>query len=263
MPTRMHWQVTLNVWWALFIREAQQRILKDRFGWFWLIVQPTLAVIMMVAVRGLVMGKSTLLIAGAEWIPWLIVGLLTFQMFREVGIRSLNVVTQNGKLFTYRQVKPIDPVLVIGFVEGTLNTFVLLLFITFSLLLPFDLIPKDPVGVLLAWFLMWMIGYGFGLIFSVLSVLIPEMRKIVPMLMMPLFLTSGVIFPVNFLPAEMLQWLLWNPLLHVSELSRLYFFSSYQPVAGVNWMYPGLWAQSMLFLGFLLHLRYEQRLKTL
>lgn len=263
MPIRTPWQVTLNVWWALFIRETQQRTMAERFGWFWLIAMPVLMVLIMVGVRVVMLGKAELTIAGAEFIPWLIIGLLTFQVFRQTTMRSLNAVSQNRLLFSYRQLKPVDPVLVRCFIEFNLNSFVLLLFIGASLLLPFTLVPFDPITGMLAWIMMWWIGVGLGLSMSALSVLMPELKKIVPMLMMPLFLTSGVIIPLNFLPAKFLQWLLWNPLVHAIELSRQSVFAGYQPIAGVNWFYPWVWALALVSLGLLLHLRYERRLRTL
>lgn len=253
----------MSVWWALFVRELLQRTMADRFGWFWLLAQPILIVIVFVAIRAVILGGAARTIAGAEFIPWLVAGLLGFQMFREVVMRSLNAVEQNRKLFSYRQVKPIDPVLVRCYIEGNLNSFILVLFITASLLFEFSLLPHDPVGALMVWFALWVVGTGTGLIVSTLSVLFPEVRKIMPLIMTPLFLTSGVIFPLNFLPAQYLGWLLWNPLVHGIELTRVYFFASYQPVAGVSGTYLAMWACTLLALGLLLHLRYDQRLKTL
>jgi capsular polysaccharide transport system permease protein len=53
-----------------------------------------------------------------------------------------------------------------------------------------------------------------------------------------LYFVTGVIFPVHLLPQEYLDWLLWNPMLHLIELSRHSFMPQYRPLDGVNLLYP-------------------------
>jgi len=259
---RTPWQVTKSVWWALFIREALSRTMSDRLGWFWLFAQPILIVIVMVQIRTIILGRS-LNISGGEFIPWLIFGLLGFQMFRETLLRSMFAVQTNRQLFAYRQVKPIDPVMVRCYIEGLLNTFIFLLFIMASFLLDFSLMPDDPVGGLFIWFSLWAMAVGAGLVVSVLVILIPETEKIMPVIMLPLLLVSGVIFPLNFLPPLYQEYLLLNPIVHGLELLRFYFFANYQPVAGVDVRYLWMWSFSLLALGLMLHLRFHQRMKVL
>lgn len=262
LAIRTPWQVTKSVWWAMYVRETLQRTMADRLGWFWLFFQPAIIVVVFVYIRVYIMGRVKT-IAGAEFIPWIIVGLLAFQVYRETVMRSLGSIESNRSLFSYRQVKPSDPVFVRCFIEGTLNSFVFLLFILASLLLEFSLIPYNPIGALLVWVSMWLLGFGGALIVSASSILIPETKKIMPVIMMPLLLISGVIFPLNFLPAEMLHYLLYNPLVHGIEIIRSYFFIHYQPVKGVSFMYFYSWVLGALALGLILHLRYEKRLKVL
>ena len=64
---------------------------------------------------------------------------------------------------------------------------------------------------------------------------------------------SGVIFPLHGLPAEMLRWLLLNPILHLVELSRVAFLPGYVPVQGVNLSFPLMYALVMLTLGMVLY----------
>jgi capsular polysaccharide transport system permease protein len=73
------------------------------------------------------------------------------------------------------------------------------------------------------------------------------------MIMMPLYFASAVIFPVNTLPQEYLDWLLWNPVLHLVELSRYSFMAAYRPVDGVSVQYPLLFALCVAALGMALY----------
>ena len=259
---RSSWQVTKSVWWALFVREVLHRTMSDRLGWFWLFFQPIMIILVMVSVRYYIMGNVKS-IAGAEFIPWLMVGLITFQMFRETMMRAMGAVEANRQLFSYRQVKPIDPVLVRCFIEGQLNSFILIMFILTGLLIEIYLVPNDTLGALSAWASLWLFGIGCGLILSVSNVIFPETAKVIPVTMMPLFLISGVIFPLNFVPQELIEYLLYNPLLHGIEITRSFFFENYQPIKGVSYSYFYLWLIGLLSVGLMLHIRFEKRLKIL
>ena len=261
-PRRSSWQVAKNVWWAMFVREALSRTMGDRLDWFWLFAQPILLVVVFVIIRTVILGNIKA-VSGADYIPWLIIGFLGFQLFRQTMMRPMNAVESNRQLFSYRQVLPIDPVLVRCYIEGLLITFVLILFIFFSGLFGIYLIPYDSVLVLFSWVSLWCLGVGVGLVISVLSVLVPETKNIIPVMMMPLLLLSGVIIPINYLPPDIVHYLLFNPIVHGLELLRSYFFESYQPVQGSNFVYLWLCSFSTLAIGMGMHLRFEQRLKVL
>ena len=82
----------------------------------------------------------------------------------------------------------------------------------------------------------------------------------VRMAMFPLYLISGVIFPIDSLPREVLEPLLWNPMLHVLELSRHAFIPAYVPVEGVNALFPLMTGMAWLALGLLLYRAKRQQL---
>lgn len=234
----------------------------DRLDWFWLFAQPVLIVIVFIFIRTVVLGNIKA-VAGADFIPWLIIGFLGFQLFRQTMMRSMNAIESNRKLFSFRQVLTVDPVLVRCYIEGLLMTLVLLLFVFLSGLFGVYLVPDDSVLVLYSWFSLWCLGVGCALIISVWAVLIPDTKNILPIVMMPLLLISGVIFPLNYLPPDIQYYLLFNPIVHGLESLRAYFFEAYQPVRGVSLIYLWLWAFSTLTLGLGLHLRFKQRLKVL
>lgn len=70
---------------------------------------------------------------------------------------------------------------------------------------------------------------------------------------MPLYLLSGVIFPVSRLPEDVLHWLLWNPLLHFTELIRYAHFDHYPMAVGTSWTYILSVSLTILFTGMWLY----------
>lgn len=235
--------------------------MSDRMAWFWMLAEPIAMIIIMVLIRTVVLGR-TKHIAGAEFIPWFVVGLFGFHLFRENMMRLIGAVEANKALFAYRQVKPIDPVLVRGYLEGMIKTFIFLLFILAGGLLEIDLFPFDPLAALAVWVSLWLLGLGAGLSLSALSNLVPEIGRIARIASFPLLLISGVLFPINYVPHEAQQLLLLNPIVHGLELLRSCFFEQYWVVAGTSYLYLGFWILSSIAIGLLLHIRFEESLKA-
>lgn len=257
---RSSWQVTRSVWYAMFMREAISRTMADRLGWFWMIFEPVAFVGIMIAVRSFIRGDQ--LIANAEFIPWLIAGLLGFALVREGMMRGMGAVEGNRSLFAYRQVQPIDPVLVRNFLEGMLRSLVFLIFIAGGLMLGLDMNPDNAMRAMAAWLSLWCLGLGLGLVTSVAATLVPEVGKVVRMASIPLLIISGVIFPLNSMPHWLLEYLMLNPIPHGLETLRLGFFENYKVVHGTSMLYFWLVTFSLISVGLLMHLRFVDRLKA-
>jgi capsular polysaccharide transport system permease protein len=260
LQRRTPWQVTRSVWFAMFMREAVSRTMADRMGWFWMIFEPVAFVAIMVGIRSYIKGDR--LIANAEFIPWMIAGLMGFFLVREGMMRGMGAVDANQALFAYRQVQPVDPVLVRCFLEGALRTLVFLIFIAGGLLLGIDLYPDNALVALLAWLSLWFLGLGLGLLTSVANTLVPEVGKVIRMLSLPLMILSGVIFPLNNLPHWALEYIMLNPIPHGLEWLRRGFFEQYHVVAGTSVMYLWLCILSIISLGLLMHIRFVNKLKA-
>ncbi|WMC09212.1 ABC transporter permease [Oceanimonas pelagia] len=258
---RTPWQVTRSVWFAMFMREAVSRTMADRMGWFWMIAEPVAIIAIMTFIRSFVSGGHQF-ITGAEFIPWMIVGMMGFFLVREGMTRSQGAVNANKALFAYRQVQPVDPVLIRVYLEGLLRTFIFLLFVLGGLLLGLELFPDNAIKALFGWISLWALGLGLGLVVSVTGTLIPETTKIINMVSLPLLIISGVILPLNVLPHYLLEYLMLNPIVHGLEFIRAGFFHNYRVVHGTSETYLWLWVLALNALGLLLHIRYKERLKA-
>jgi capsular polysaccharide transport system permease protein len=260
-PVRTPWQVTRSVWYALFMREALSRTTADRFAWFWMIIEPAAMIVIMVLIRSVAMG-NTHHVGGAEFIPWFIVGLFGFHLYRENMMKLIGAVDANKALFAYRQVKPIDPVLIRSYVESTLKTFVFLIFVLIGFLIDVTLIPEDILLAAVYWFALWGLGLGSGLVLSVMATLYPEIGRIAKIVSFPLLLISCILFPIQYVPHSIQEIILLNPIVHGVELLRWSFFSNYRLVEGVSSIYFFIWVLSVISLGLALHIRYENELKA-
>jgi capsular polysaccharide transport system permease protein len=113
-----------------------------------------------------------------------------------------------------------------------------------------------------AFFGLWLVGLGFGLMTSVIGELIPEVGNIIGFVMTPLYFASGVMVPIAAVPQPYREWLLLNPLVHGLDAARLGFAPYYHAVNGLSIAYLYGFALVTIFLGLVLHARFAARLVT-
>ena len=251
--------ITLSVWKALFLREALSRLFSGRAVWFWLLVEPVFHVSFLVFIFSVVRVRT---IGGIDTAVWIMVGMLAFFMFRRTGTQLMNAVSANQALFSYRQVKPADTVLVRGALEGTLMVVIAGVFLAGAAFLGYPVVPADPLSVLEAFAGLWLLGLGFGLVTSVAIEMVPELGRILKLVMMPMYLVSGVILPLSAVPQPYRDWLMLNPVAHGLEAARLGFAPHYHAVPGLSVAYMYGFALVAIFLGLALHRRFALRLAT-
>lgn len=252
-------RVIASVYSALFLREALTRIASSRAAWFWLLLEPIFHVAYMLFIYTVIRVHT---VGGIDTVIWLMVGMLAFFMFRRTATQVAKAISANLALFTYRQVKPVDTVLVRGALEGFLMMIVASILLMGAALFGHSVVPADPLAVLEAFFGLWLMGMGFGLVASVVGELVSELGRLINFVMVPLFLISGVILPLSSVPLPYRDWLMLNPVAHGLEAARLGFSPYYHAVPGLSISYLYAVALVSIFLGLALHRRFALRLVT-
>ena len=252
-------EVTLSVWRALFLREMLARLSTSRSAPIWLFLEPVFHVAYMLFLYTVIRMR---VIGGIDTTLWLLAGILPFILFRRVAVQGANAVGANFALFTYRQVKPVDTVLVRSAVELLIMLLVGLILVFGVVMLGHDAIPDDPLSIIISGFGIWLLALGWVLTTSVLRELIPESGNIFNMIMMPLYLMSGAIFPIANIPYPYRDWLMLNPLVHGLESIRQGFSSYYHAPAGLEITYLYGCAIVLVFIGLALHRHFALRLAT-
>ena len=249
---------TIFVWQALFLREALDRFFGSRAAWAWLVVEPAMHIGFMSCLWGM-MRKNSL--GGINVTMWIILGMLSFFLFRRTSVQTLHALDCNKAFFAFRQVRPFDVALMRASVEAFSMFFISSSILGVAALAGLEVLPDDPIKVLLALAGLWLFGLGYGLVTSVCMRLVPDSGHIFQIFMMPLYLISGVIMPVAYIPMPYRDWLLWNPLVHGLELVRLGFFSNYHTL-DVSFSYLYSWVLLSITLGLTLYRAFETRLVT-
>lgn len=249
--------VTLSVWKALFLREAVNRISRERTAWVWLLAEPMIHIVFITFIFSFVRVR---VVGGIDTAVWIIIGFLAFFMFRRPAQQGMTAVDANRALFSYRQVKPVDAVLVRVGLEGFLMLVVAIIVLIGAGLLGYAVVPADPLSVLAAVFGVWLIGLSFALAASVANELIPELGWLITQSLIPLYFASGIIFPITQIPQPYRDWLMINPLVHGLEVARLGFAPNYQALPETSIAYVYAYALAAIFFGLTLQIRFATRL---
>jgi capsular polysaccharide transport system permease protein len=259
VAVRSAFSITWSTWKALLLRETVNRLATGRAAWAWLLIEPLVHVAFMLAMFTAVHVTN---IGGIDATLWLAIGLIAFFQFRRTANQCTNAISANRALFTYRQVKPVDTVLVRAACEGFLMLLVLIAAMCVLALLGHDVIPVDPLALLGALGGLWLTGLGFGLVSSVAVELIPEMQRVIGFIMLPAYLMSGVMMQIGAIPEPWRGYLAMNPLVHGLETARLAFAPYYHTLGDLSLAYLYGWALILIFLGLALQVRFATRVAS-
>lgn len=246
-PQRSATRITLSVLLALVLREMRGRFGAHRLGAFWLLFEPIAHVLVMVAIFTLVRGRS---IPGVEFPVFLVSGVVPFILMKNIVLRTMEAVSSNKALFSYRQIKPFDTVVARAVVEFFLAACVyLIILFVLGFWGGFDVSIHHPLEWIGTMVVCVMLSFSLGLIFCIVGEAMPEAKTIFRLIFLPLYFISAVVVPIWLIPADVMPWLLWNPFMHVIDEFRSAVFEHYPVIRGINLIYPGTFAAVSLFIG--------------
>lgn len=218
---------TLMVWKALFLKDALSRFFGNRAAWVWLIVEPAMHILVMVFMFAVIRARN---IAGAEVSTWIMIGMLGFFLFRRTGVQSLHALDCNKAFFAFRQVRPFDAAISASTVELFSMTLVAAFIAVIYGFFELTIIPNDVLSLIAAYFGLWFLGVGYGLISSVCMRIVRDSGHILQIIMSPLMFVSGVIIPINIIPEPYRSYLAYNPILQGLEIARSCFWTTYHTI---------------------------------
>lgn len=247
--------VQLRVIHALTLREMQSQQTNLAYGFGWVFFDAFLAfaglLIMKLAIRG--WSNS----GGMPPVTFLVSGLVPWLMFTSCYSLPGGAVGKGKPLLLLPIVTELDLIL-----AATLRNFATyaILFVVLALCAKWyddTTFPRFPLGIVLLFIAMAAMGTALGLLLMVLTRLYPPAGKFTGFFLRFGMIFSGVIFQITMFPETVWPYLSWNPILHIEELMRTYWFYSYHsPIASPTYVAETLLGMS--FFGLLLE-RYARR----
>ncbi|MBZ7954615.1 ABC transporter permease [Campylobacter sp. W0018] len=253
----------LNVIYALFFRELKTRFGANRhLGYLWVVGEP-MTIILIITIIGTVIREfhHQVMPEGISIFMFLISGIMPFFMFRSIVIQLMNGIGANLALFAYKPVKPIHVFIARALLEFCIYFVIFIVVLFFAgWFFHLEVIPRDFLGVSFCIFLLFCSSFSLGICFAVVWHFVEPLRTLLVYFSVVVYWTSAIILPTWLTPRFLLDILYYNPLLHVIELLRYYFFENYPLADDYNNYYIIFWIIFLLFIGLVVYYYNRQAL---
>lgn len=233
---RTPFRIMQDVLFALVLREYLTRFGSRRMGAFWEIFEPMSNIAFIMFIFGVIRARS---MPGMDFPLFLLTGMIPFFLMRNIIFKLMDSVGANQALFSYPNIKIFDTYIARVLVECSISTIVYSIFIfIFGFWFGYDVFVAYPLEWLFSLLVGILFAFGLGILFSVITQVLPNAKSIIRIMFLPLYLMSGVIFPLWIVPDKYLPWLLWNPFAHIISNIREGVFIHYPGINGVTQTYP-------------------------
>lgn len=202
----------------LVLRDLQRQYTKFRLGYLWTIIEPLGMSIVLWFVFSMLLGPRKL---GLQpYLLFLSVAILPWWWFTK-GIASMARVFERNKGQLRISLLPTElwvlRVLLVTMMEFILSLPVIIVGVAITRDLPGPLIVLFPFGIVLQFALM----YGLGLLIASYAVVIPDLARIVRIVMRALFYLTPVLYSITNIPEHIRPYATLNPLVAPLGLYRV------------------------------------------
>lgn len=238
----------MNVVRALLLRETRTRFGAHQLGYLWALLEPVLFVATFYILFSIAGRPAP---SGMAMVPFLITGMIPYQLFQVTATRAVPAVQANRTLLFFPQVRPLDLIIARSILE------IVTLLAVFAFLMGLYAIWHGSLSVssfLVTWCglaLSGALGASLGLVLSSASVMSNLVDRLVGPLMRPFFWISGLFFTGAQVPSNIRDLMSYNPLFNTIELVRDGWFPAYH-AQGLRLGYVVAWILGLTLLGLAL-----------
>lgn len=243
---------------ALFLREMKTRFGKFRLGYLWAPLEPLFHMLVMITIFGYLMERT---MPDISFPVFFINGVVPYLLFSHISKRSISALESNKGLFNYRPVRPIDTIIARTLLESFISGIIYTLLMTLLWLIGEDIQLNNLLLLFSVWGLLIIFSFSVGLIFMVVSCLYPETEKLIPIILRPLYFISCIMYSIHHIPVDYQPYVLWNPIVHIVEISRECVVNSYK-VDNVSISYLASCTLVILFFSLALYRTNEEVMLT-
>ncbi len=209
---------------ALILREISARFGHTYFGYVWALLNPSAGVLVLYTIFTFAGRFSP---PDMPLLMYVVTGYLTWQAFSSTYDRTQSAISQGQALLHFPQVTGLDILISRAGLEIMTYTVILGLFTAIGALMDPNALPHDPRRALLLFWIAGLYGAAIGTIVGALTPLMRSLNNVLSPILRLGFFTSGIFFTARQLPSWALPYLSWNPMFHVIEGVRQFWFPSY------------------------------------
>lgn len=230
---------------TLMLREMMARFGRHEIGYLWAILEPMMHVAIFSLIFYYLRARDSL---GMNVVLFVATGIIPLFIYLKTYGHLTNALKQNRPLLNHSRVQPMDIYLARAILELFTQLFVFVVFLSFIYLFVDKFSFGSPWSVLSNVFGLWIFGIGAGLTLGSLVVFAESIKNVMDGVNRLVYITSGVFFTLDMMPASVAKYLAYNPLLHFVDGVR----GNFNPMMGgsrVDFSYGMMWAVAILALG--------------
>jgi capsular polysaccharide transport system permease protein len=221
------WQAVRSsgrVMWAVMLRDIRTRFFNHGLGFSIAIGFPLVHILILIGIWSLLgrdapFGDSTAVFFGVALAP--------FMAWNYMSRFIMLSLVMNRPLLAFPAVKILDILFGRGLLEVLGSCLMLMFLVAIGLATGHDVSPADPVDAVAAWLAALGLGLGFGMVNAVIAMAAPFWVTGYTLLVILLYMISGIVFLPTALPEAVGDALAWLPTLQVVEWMRTAFFEGY------------------------------------
>lgn len=209
---------------ALLLRDIRSRFFYSAFGYILVILWPLSHILILVGIHSL---TNRAIPYGDSASVWFATGVVPFMAFnymsRNIGLGPV----LNRTLLIFPAIKIMDMV-TSRVVMEVLNTVTVIISVIVVLeLFQIDPFPPNPGEAIFALLSCMLLGVGVGILNAVIALLFPFWVTGYALLLLILWMSSGVFFVPDALPETVRYYLSFNPALQGVEWMRAAYYEGY------------------------------------
>lgn len=211
---------------ALVLREMSATYGRNPGGYIWAILQPVASIAILVIAFSIILRSPSL---GTNFPLFYATAILPLRMFQELSQVTGTSMIYNFPLLGYPRVTYVESFLSRAFLCILTQIMVSSIIFT-AIFIGYGIRPTiDFVPVLVAYGAMICLGLGIGLFNCYAIITFPLWKTVWAIITRPLVLISGMFYIYEELPVLAQDILWYNPLMHLTGLTRSGFYLTYRP----------------------------------
>jgi capsular polysaccharide transport system permease protein len=231
---------------ALMERDLMTRFGRENIGFVWVIVEPMLLCVGVMLIFSQMKDASGAGHSyGSSIAAFIFSGYMLLTLMRHLTNNSVLLFSRSIPLFYHRMIGPNAIFFSRMILEFVATTLAALIIYAILLILGFAEPMHDPAIVLAGWMLMGWFAMGLGSMLLIASEANEFVERFIPPFQYLTVPLSGTFFMFDWVPIEVQEVLVWNPLAHPYEMVRAGLFGPNLPTTYYPWYTFG-WGLAML-----------------
>jgi capsular polysaccharide transport system permease protein len=217
---RRQWRVL----YALMLRNIRTKFFGNGLGYVIAVAWPLSHIIIIVVMYSFLRRLAPY---GSSTALFIATGVVPFQTFAYVARFMMIAVIKAKPLLAFPEVRVLDILISSALLEIISCCCVVIAFMIMAYFAGINPIPHDIVQAAYAFGACILLGVGAGVLNSVIMLAIPMWATAFVLLIVALWIISGVFFVPSALPEVLRDWLAYQPVLQVVEWTRTAYYEGY------------------------------------